>query len=73
LWCNSTTWGEGTRGNIGQARTLALAPPIKKEFPFLEAEAEILLPFRQNVQGKGLKAVGHRPEVLNKTNVDGAL
>ena len=30
----------------------------KKEFPFLEAEAEILLPLRQNVQGKGLKGWG---------------
>jgi hypothetical protein len=36
---------------IGQARAFALAPPIKKNFPSLEAEAEILLPLRQNVQG----------------------
>jgi hypothetical protein len=45
-------WGWGIRGNNGQREGVCPRAAKIKEILFLEAEAEILLSLRKNVQGR---------------------
>ena len=68
--------------NIEQARAFALAPLKKKKFSSLRPKPKyfpkvlirrLIYAVKAKCTGKGIKAVGRRPEVLSKVNVDGAL